>query len=239
MPPEVVGKWKIGRRVASGGQARVYEASAEGEPVRAIKLIQTTGAKKRARFAQEVRRHIALVEQGAKNVVPILDHNLDGFERGETIGYIVMPLAVTTLYDSRSTFVGRPELCLEVFRGIVVGVRDAHRAGNIHRDLKPHNILFVEGSLRTPLLADFGICFVKGTPDEARLTQADETVGARFFMAPEQERGGVVDVQETADIYALGKLLHFMTTGRYLSRENLEETFTPEELASLPKLAAI
>ena len=58
-------------------------------------------------------------------------------------------------------------------------------------------------------------------------------------MAPEQERGGVTDVDESSDVYALGKLLHFMLTSRYLFREELSTAFTGEELAQDERLRAI
>ena len=61
------------------------------------------------------------------------------------------------------------------------------------------------------------------------MTKTDETVGARFFMAPEQEKGRLEDVDIRVDIYALGKLLHYMLTGRFLHREELDEAFTEDE----------
>jgi serine/threonine protein kinase len=101
----------------------------------------------------------------------------------------------------------------------VTGIRSAHQHGAIHRDIKPANVLFLDESLREPMVSDFGICFLKETIESERLTEHGETVGAKFFMAPEQERGGITDVAEASDIYALGKLLHFMITSRYLYRE--------------------
>jgi serine/threonine protein kinase len=95
--------------------------------------------------------------------------------------------------------------------------------------MKPANVLFLDASF-SPLVSDFGICFLKETPDSERLTDAHETVGPKFFMAPEQERGGVTDVDFSADIYTLGKLLHYMLTGRYLYREKLPEAFHEGEL---------
>lgn len=232
--------WVLLRLIRRGGQAQVYEAvKGEGDPVCAFKRIKSANPQKRARFVQEVRRHLVLVDEGARNIIPILDHNLDAFEAGRKEGFIVMPLAETTFEQRVALFVGRVELCLEVFHGIVSGIREAHAAGIIHRDLKPANILFLDASLKTPYISDFGICFVKGTPDEARLTRVDETVGARFYMAPEQERGGKVDVTEAADIYALGKVLHFMLTGRNLFREELENAFTAVELEADPRLEII
>lgn len=58
-------------------------------------------------------------------------------------------------------------------------------------------------------------------------------------MAPEQERGGVTDVDFSADIYTLGKLLHYMLTGRYLYREKLLEAFSEGELDKDKRLNVI
>ena len=211
----------------------------EGKAEAAIKLLNCKRPKKKSRFMQEISVHVALSSQGVSNIIPILDHNLDELEDGGIKGYIVMPLAPTTLEDQKELLQGRVELCLEIFRGVVTGVRHAHAAEVVHRDIKPANILFLDMSLRDPLISDFGICLLRDTPSEKRLTGFGETVGARFFMAPEQERGGVVEVGPTADIYALGKLLHFMITGRYLYRESMEEAFTEKEMQADPRLSGI
>ena len=232
-PGEKVGNWTLRQRLDRGGQGQVFEATGgEGSQIVALKLIKAGRVKKRARFIREIKAHAELTAAEAKNVIPLLDSNLDELQEGGIQGYLVMPLAASSLETAIPTLKGRIELCLEIFEGIVNGVREAHAAGIIHRDLKPANILFLDTSLRTPLVTDFGICLLKETLRAERLTDEGETVGARFFMAPEQERGGVSDVTEAADIYALGKLLHHMLTGRYVYREGLDAAFTPAELAS-------
>ncbi len=241
MANKIFGKWKRGPRIGSGGQATVYEAhSAEGESIKALKLVKSPYTKKRARFALEVRQHIKMVEAGAENIIPILDHNLDEFEREDNVpGYIVMPLAETNLDEEKELLLGRPEICLEIFSGILDGIKHAHDFSVVHRDLKPKNILFLDRSLKNPMVSDFGICFVKETSESDRLTEVNETVGAKFFMAPEQERGGIQDIDVTADIHTLGKLLHHMLTGRNLHREEVENAFNEEELSQLPILSTI
>ena len=239
--PKKVGPWILGKEKGSGGQARVFEAWKDGEAssILALKLIRTARPKKKERFRKEVEIHASLSSRHASNIMPIIDHNIQESAGGEIQGYIVMPLAWKTLDEISDTLVGRIELCLEVFRGVTVGIAEAHGEGAIHRDIKPKNVLFLDSSLKEPLVSDFGICFLRDTADEHRITDEGETVGARFFMAPEQEEGGPVDVSETADIYALGKLLHFMVTGRYLTREELERAFTEDELKSDTRLKLI
>ena len=155
------------------------------------------------------------------------------------LGASVMPLAVADLETAIETLRGRVELSLEVFRGIVNGIMQAHEAGIIHWDLKPQNVLFMDRNLREPLVADFGVCLLKETSKEDRLTDVNETVGAKWFMSPEQQKGGPTSVGETADMYALGKLLAYMLTGRFIHREQLDEVFTDEELRADPRRLAI
>jgi serine/threonine-protein kinase len=82
-----------------------------------------------------------------------------------------------------------------------------HRAGLVHRDVKPQNLLLrKDGQLK---LGDFGIAFgVDGT----RLTAAGTVLGTAAYLAPEQARGE--DVTAAADIYATGAVLYELLTGR-------------------------
>ena len=238
-----IGKWHLGKEIGSGGQSKVYETyQGEGQKIVAIKIIQVKKEykKKLSRFEQEMKIHETLSSSGVKNVIPILDSGLIEKAEDEVSGYIVMPKAEVTLKNISRLFVNRLELSLEVFSGIVNGIKEIHNAGVIHRDIKPDNVLFLEKDNLEPLVSDFGICLLKETPYSERLTDADETVGARYFMAPEQERGGVVDIKESADIYALGKLLNFMLTGIYISREYIDGyTFTKDEMNAEPRYEII
>lgn len=228
--PNKINDWVIGKQIGSGGQGKVYEVSkGEAIEIAALKLIVTKWPKKAERFKQELDTHTKLSANNAPNIMPVLDFGVEE-TNGETQGYIVMPKAKHSLENKNELFVGRFELSLEIFSGIVRGIEYAHKAGVIHRDIKPANILFLDHALRQPMVTDFGICFLKDTATEERLTEVMETVGARFYMAPEQERGGRIDVTEAADIYALGKLLHFILTGRRLHREYVDRAFTPDEL---------
>jgi serine/threonine-protein kinase len=232
MVPKSIGPWKLGEPLGTGGQGSVFRATRDEGTVAAVKVIRLSKPKKRARFIQELKIHALLSEKGAPNVIPILDHNLEQIADSENAvrGYIAMPMAVCSLYDRYKLYSLRTEFCLETFLGIATGIREAHQQGAVHRDIKPANVLFLDESLKEPMVSDFGICFLKETIENDRVTEHGETVGARFFMAPEQERGGVTDVTESSDIYALGKLLHFMITSRNLFREELSRAFLDNEL---------
>lgn len=236
-----IGPWKLGELIKRGGQGAVYMATRDEGMLAAVKVISLSGVKKRARFIQELKIHIRLSEKGSANVMPVLDHNLPELSASANVdeGYIAMPVATCSLQDRYELYALRTEFCLETFLGVATGIRNAHAEGAIHRDIKPANILFLNESLKDPLISDFGICFVKETLDSDRVTEQNETVGARFFMAPEQERGGITDVSESADVYALGKLLHFMITSRRLYREEVSKSFLDQELAQDERLKVI
>lgn len=99
-----------------------------------------------------------------------------------------------------------------VMRGAALGVHEAHRAGIIHRDLKPSNIMVErgpDGGLR-PFVMDFGIA-----RDWSDSTTATGTVlGTPQFMAPEQARGEVKQLDRRADVYSLGATMYALLVGR-------------------------
>jgi serine/threonine protein kinase len=238
----MVGPWALGERLGRGGQGSVYLATrGEGPEFAAAKVLNLSRPKKRARFLREVEIHASLSAKKAPNIIPIIDHNLLELSEPENgvEGYIVMPRAKWSLEDLTDLYQGRVELCLETFVGVANGIAIAHREGVIHRDIKPANVLFLDSSCREPMVSDFGICLLKETAEADRITDVGESVGARWFMAPEQEAGGISDIQFAADVYALGKLLHYMLTARHLPRERLSEAFTEQELRDDERLNLI
>ena len=101
---------------------------------------------------------------------------------------------------------------VEVFGGICAGVRHAHQAGVIHRDLKPGNIFMTsEGE---PKVGDFGLaCRPDRSVDDLTLTRADEVFGSLAWMAPEQAAGAWQRVDALSDVHALGAILFFLVAG--------------------------
>lgn len=88
------------------------------------------------------------------------------------------------------------------------GLAAAHAQGIVHRDIKPANLLLENGIERVKL-TDFGLA---RAVDDASLTQAGVITGTPQFMAPEQARGETVDAR--ADLFSLGCVLYYMSTGR-------------------------
>jgi serine/threonine protein kinase len=100
-------------------------------------------------------------------------------------------------------------LCLQFAEGLEA----AHRAGVIHRDIKPDNIMVVgEEGAETIKLMDFGIARLRDVATTSRLTRPDVIMGTPAYMAPEQAEGK--EISERTDIYALGIVFYEMLSGQ-------------------------
>jgi serine/threonine protein kinase/tetratricopeptide (TPR) repeat protein len=108
-----------------------------------------------------------------------------------------------------------PHQAIAVGAGILAGMRAAHQAGMVHRDLKPANVLVdVTDTQLVPKIADFGLAKILHSDESAGLTatRTGSTLGTPAYMAPEQIRDAR-NVDERADIFALGCLLYELLTG--------------------------
>ncbi len=203
----IKGRYRVLRKVGAGGMGVVYlaEQIAIGRPV-ALKLLHrefATDDQLVRRFIQEARIAASLRH---RNVVII--HDFDQGEDGSLF------LAMEYLEGQTLSQMIRREGPLPVGRalGFAVqigeGLRAAHRAGVIHRDVKPQNIMVVEGD--EVKLLDFGIARLRdaGGP---HLTRSGAALGTPAYMAPEQIEGQ--EATERTDIYAFGSVLYEMLTG--------------------------
>lgn len=103
------------------------------------------------------------------------------------------------------------EQTLNLFVKVCEAVQFAHEHGVLHRDLKPGNILLREDG--EPLVADFGLAKLSSGDSGQSLSVSGHVVGTLENMSPEQAESSK-DVDERADVYALGTILFQMLTGR-------------------------
>ena len=191
----------------------------------AVKLIapdRIDDARTRARFLSEARAAAAVEHP---NVLPVYAAGVAGDQ-----AYLVMRYVPG---DDLRTVVRRAgPLPVERAAEIAVAVGDAldaiHRAGFVHRDVKPANVLIDESG--HVYLSDFGLA--KHVLASAGLTASDRWVGTLDFASPEQIRGDTVDAR--ADVYALGGVLHFMLTGAVPFERESEEAKLWAHLAAEP-----
>jgi serine/threonine-protein kinase len=199
------GKYKIGRKIGSGGIGVVYAAehTALGHEV-AVKVLRGAAARDGSEIARLRREAHIQTHVDHANVARVLD--LDQMPDGSI--YVVMErLLGRSLADKlqRDGLIA-PGLAIPVFIDVCRGLAAAHAKGVVHRDLKPGNIFLCDdGSAK---VLDFGMS--KLTNAEA-LTQQGYTLGTPEYMAPEQCIGG--HVEPRTDIYALGVLMYESLTG--------------------------
>jgi len=117
------------------------------------------------------------------------------------------------------------EQALPIFRQICAGLSYAHDRGIIHRDIKPPNIMLLEGSQRVVKIVDFGIAklSIDGHPGQG-LTRPGEVFGSPLYMSPEQCLGTPID--HRTDIYSTGITFFEALTGRapFIGRSAVETT---------------
>jgi serine/threonine protein kinase len=165
------------------------------------------------RFEQEIE---VLRSIDHPNILRIVDSGQD--DKGRA--YLVTPFCSGGALANRKIPVGSTREVLRIFLGICDGIAVAHDGGVIHRDLKPENIfLTADGGA---IVGDFGLCFLLDdmVSGDDRITEEWEVAASRWFGAPELRNGRLNQVTASADVYSLGKLLHWMFTGKRYDREN-------------------
>ena len=234
-------QFEVVRLFGRGGFAEVYEVrDTELERRLAVKVLRSDMAWTPGmlqRFKQEARSVAQLTHP---NTVPI--HFVG---EGEGLVFYVMPFieGVTLADVMRAEGALDPERAITVALPVLEALDHAHRAGIVHRDIKPDNILIEAGSGR-PLLVDFGIS--KRVNETTPLAEAHDGVifGTPIYMSPEQALGQH-DVDARTDIYAMGALLYHMIVGappftgetaHDIVAQHLTEPvrFPPERAAAMP-----
>ncbi|MCE9601268.1 MAG: protein kinase [Gemmatimonadetes bacterium] len=192
-------RYRIVRRVGSGGMADVYEARHHmlDRPL-AVKVLHSHLSREpemRVRFKREA-------EAASRLLHPFICSPLDYGETDDAV-YIVLPfISGGCLADdlAKTRTIEAPRAA-RIAAQVATALDYATRQGIIHRDVKPDNVLFdADGNA---ILTDFGIATAHF---HGRLTAGGRAMGTPHYMAPEQAMGRFVDGR--ADLYAVGVMLY-------------------------------
>ena len=212
-PGRRFGRYEIVAPLGSGANGTVFRARVVGvEHEVALKVLHAPSldADSLERFRREALLAARVRHRG---IVPVHD-------AGEVNGipYVAMGLVAGM---SLAQLEVDQEQYLRVLAKVARAVGAAHRAGVVHRDLKPTNVI-VDGRTLEPVVVDFGLAF-DARHELTRLSKTGEVLGTPAYMAPETIRGKARPDDPRLDVYALGLMLHqrlsrgYPFTGRTLA----------------------
>jgi serine/threonine-protein kinase len=219
-PTEIGGRYMLERRLGAGGMSTVFLAQdAVLERRVAVKLLAEHLSDDEDFVARFRREALAAARLQHPNIVQVFD---SGEDEPSSRHFIVMeyvngPSCADLLREQRRLGI---EQTVEIVRGACHGLDYAHRAGVVHRDVKPGNLLVSDES-GTVKLADFGIA---KAAEQTRITQVGAVLGTAAYLSPEQATGE--EAEPPSDIYSLGVCAYQFLTGRL-----------PHEYSSLTELA--
>ncbi len=196
-----IGRFKIVREIAKGGQGTVYLANdTQLERQVAIKLLRTTSAQKKDSLLREARltskfQHpniVTLYDAGEHEGVPYL---VSAYIEGETLASLLKRSGSLPL-----------SLAARMAAGILDGLAYAHRQGVMHLDVKPANVIIAANE--QPMLLDFGIA----RHIENNIEVNNDINGTPQYMAP--ERISAQGAEFSSDIFSVGIMLYEMVAGK-------------------------
>ena len=219
LPRAVGGRFLVSRKIGSGGNGVVFEATdqEDGEKC-ALKLLLTpwdTSGKIWHRFAREAEMMQVVRHE---NLVRLIAYGADPFA-GPYIASEYVP--GVDLQEDLNDHLSRGESypwprMREVLAQTCAGLSAVHAAGVVHRDLKPQNVrisgestVVQDSEIRVKML-DFGIA-IMADPDLPRITRQGRVCGSPDYMAPEQMDDDIQDAR--CDLYALGSMLYELLAG--------------------------
>ncbi|CAL9573289.1 Stk1 family PASTA domain-containing Ser/Thr kinase [Streptomyces sp. enrichment culture] len=197
------GRYRVDARIAVGGMATVYRAvDTRLDRILALKVMHPSLAADASFVERFIREAKSVARLAHPNVVQVFDQGAEG-----AYVYLAMEyIAGCTLRDVlRERGALQPRAALDILEPVLAALGAAHRAGFVHRDMKPENVLI--GDDGRVKVADFGL--VRAVDSVTNTTGT--VLGTVSYLAPEQIEDGVADPR--VDVYACGILLYEMLTG--------------------------
>jgi serine/threonine protein kinase len=228
-PQLLSGRYRMDGLLGRGGMSEVHYGYDERLDRRvAIKLLKPSALvsldgpeatelldqqeRDRKRFLREIRTTAQLEHPGIPAVYDTgVETGADGSQRLWLVMQLLAGSTLEAILD-RTDYESDPpsvEWAAAITAQIAAVLTDVHRLEIVHRDIKPPNVMIVDGGLVKVL--DFGIAILRGAGAPPRLTQVDRTVGTPAYMSPEQSLAQAI--ASASDIYSLGCLLFELLTG--------------------------
>jgi hypothetical protein len=199
-------RYRLDVLIATGGVGEVWRgtdlAIDRGVAIKVLRPEHADDEEGLARFRAEAHHAGSLSHP---NIAQVFDY---GEAAGPEPGYLVMELvdglSLTRILDDGPL---PPEDVMDIVAQAARGLAAAHRAGLVHRDIKPGNLLLRSDGLVK--VTDFGIAHADG---ETAVTQPGMLIGTPAYLAPERVSGA--PATPAADLYALGVVAHQCLTGQ-------------------------
>ncbi|MFF2350283.1 Stk1 family PASTA domain-containing Ser/Thr kinase [Kitasatospora sp. NPDC058115] len=205
------GRYRVERRIAAGGMSTVYQGNdTRLDRIVALKVMHPSLAGDTAFTTRFIREAKAVARLAHPNVVNVFDQGADAGHVFLAMEYVPGGTLRDLLRDRGALSV---RAALDVLEPVLAALGAAHRAGLVHRDVKPENVLITDDGLVK--VADFGLVRVLNAADGATTSTtatAGTVLGTVSYLAPEQIRPGA-ETDQRVDVYAAGILLYEMLTG--------------------------
>lgn len=222
------GPYRLLERLGEGGMGVVFRAVDEAGRQAAVKLLKPELARDltfRRRLAREVD---TMRRVRSSYVAEVVDADVAADEPYIATQFINGPALDDVVRDS-GPLTGRA--LVRLASGLAAALTAIHEAGVVHRDLKPNNVMLVDG---TPIVIDFGIAHAA---DATRLTQTGMIIGTPGYLAPEIIEGG--EPGPGIDVYAWAATVAFAASGRSPFGTGSMEVVLARILAGKPDLSGV
>lgn len=207
----LAGRYRIDAPIGVGGMASVYRAAdLRLERDVAVKVLLPNLAADPTLAQRFEREALALAATSHPSVVKVFDVEPGDPTTGREPFYVMELCDGGSLADRLAARGGlHPDEVVDVIGAVAAGLTDLHSRGFVHRDVKPHNILFDHERAR---LADFGLARSDRDSELTALTATGTTAGTLAYLAPELLQGD--PATPASDVYALGVVAFQGLTGR-------------------------